>query len=78
MEELELEPRLLTLCWDPSLLEGSLPPSQEDSDPWRLASVSRLNQPFPRWVPGEALAETDARGIFLAWSPVDHSGYAIT
>lgn len=78
MAEAELEPRLLTICWDPSVLEGNLPPSQEDSDPWRLASVPRLNQPFPRWVPGKALAEIAAWSTFLALSPVDGSGYVIT
>ncbi|KAB0373336.1 hypothetical protein FD755_014995, partial [Muntiacus reevesi] len=33
-----------------------------------------LNQPFPRWVPGEALAEIAAWGIFLALSPADELG----
>lgn len=60
------------------LLERNLSFSQEGSDPWRLASVPRLNQPFPRWGPGEALAEIAAWGIFLALSPEDGSGYAIT
>lgn len=40
--------------------------------------MPRLNQPFPRWVPGEAPAEVAAWGIFLALSPADGSGYAIT
>lgn len=60
------------------LLERNLSFSQGGSDPRRLASVPRLNQPFPRWVPGEALAEIAAWGIFLALSPADGSGYAIT
>lgn len=62
----------------PLLLEGTLPFSQGDTDPRHLASVPRLNQPFPRWVPGEALAEIAAWGIFLALNPADGSGYAIT
>lgn len=77
MAELGLERRLLIIA-GPSLLKGNLPSSQEDSDSWRLASVPRLNQPFPRWVPGEAQAEVAAWGIFLALSPADGSGYAIT
>lgn len=40
--------------------------------------MPRLNQPFPRWVPGEGLAEITAWGIFLALSLAHGSGYAIT